>query len=239
MTLLYLVLAALAPVVVLLWYIYRKDSAQPEPAGWLIKAFFYGVASISVSLALTNLLTLFTGLDFNIEQQGSVAEAFANAFVWAAIPEETAKLLMLWLLLRRNPHFDERLDGIVYAVCVGMGFAAVENVMYLYDGLGDGSWMSVGVSRALFAVPGHFLFAVLMGYYYSLSHFGLRRGAMTRLLIWLAPVLAHGLYDGILFSMKTSDMASAIGLVVFLVFFSRLRKLGKKRIEKLRAQQSV
>lgn len=234
MNTLYMFLAALAPVVVLLWYIYRKDSAQPEPVRWLLRAFFYGVASVGVSLTFTSTMTALTGLDFDPEQTYSVLDSFVGAFAWAAIPEETAKLLMLWLLVRKNPFFDDRMDGIVYACCIGLGFAALENVMYLAGGLADGSWVSVGISRALFSVPGHFLFAVLMGYYYSLYYFHIRRTALTGILIWLAPVLAHGLFDGILFSLHLNELTSVLGMLLFLFFFGRLRRMGKSRIQRLR-----
>ena len=71
-------------------------------------------------------------LGMNIDNQvyGSFAEAVGDAFFLAAIPEEVAKLFMLWLLLRKNPFFDEHFDGIVYAVCVGLGFAGFENCSF-------------------------------------------------------------------------------------------------------------
>lgn len=140
---------------------------------------------------------------------------------------------MLWLLLRKNPHFDEKFDGIVYAVCIGMGFAGIENVMYLIDGIEDGSWIGIGVSRALFSIPGHFLFAVLMGYYYSLYFWGIDRSLKAKAMILIAPVLAHGIFDGILFSMSMDESLATIGLFVFIFFFSKLKKRGKERIESL------
>lgn len=103
---------------------------------------------------------------FGQELSSTISGAFTDAFIMAAIPEELAKFVMLWLLLRNNPYFDEHFDGIVYAVCIGMGFAGFENVLYLFDNYE--SWISVGIARAMFAVPGHFLTAVIMGYYYSL-----------------------------------------------------------------------
>lgn len=160
-------------------------------------------------------------------------DAFADAFLLAAIPEELAKLIMLWLLLRKNPHFDEKFDGIVYAVCIGMGFAGIENVMYLAGGIEDGSWIGVGISRALFSIPGHFLFAVLMGYYYSLYYWGIDRTLKAKAMIIVAPVLAHGIFDGILFSMNVDEGLAVIGLFLFLYFFNKLRKRGKERINSL------
>ena len=140
---------------------------------------------------------------------------------------------MLWLLLRKNPHFDEKFDGIVYAVCIGMGFAGIENVMYLAGGIEDGSWIRIGISRALFSIPGHFFFAVLMGYYYSLYHFGIDRSPKAKAMILVAPILAHGLFDGILFCMNVDEGLALICLFLFLYFFNKLRKKVKERINSL------
>lgn len=231
---LYLVLfAALAPVLVLLFYIYRKDSVQPEPSGWLLKAFLLGVGSVILSMLISGPLASF--LEFQIESDvyPSVLAAFMDAFLLAAIPEEFAKLFMLWLLLRKNPYFDEHFDGIVYAVFVGMGFAGLENVMYVFEGIEDGTWFNVGITRALFSVPGHFLFAVLMGYYYSLFHFGISRNFLTMLLIPGAPILAHGIFDGLLFSFSVNETVALVGCLVFLFFFIYLAKIGRKKIQHL------
>lgn len=223
------ILAALAPVAVLLWQILRRDAANPEPPRMLAKAFLYGM----ISTAVTFVLLPFTEAlgDLIVLNDTALSVAFKQAFFSAALPEEGAKLLMLWLLLRNNPYFDERFDGIVYAVCVGMGFAAVENVLYLFNNYD--SWLSVGIVRALFAVPGHFFDAVIMGYYYSHYHFGTRRNPATKALILAAPVVAHGIYDGILFSYDIDDGVAVVALILFLIFFNRLKKTGRRLIDEL------
>ena len=224
-----LIIAALAPVAVLLWQILRRDAANPEPPRMLAKAFLYGM----ISTAVTFVLLPFTEAlgDLIVLNDTALSVAFKQAFFSAALPEEGAKLLMLWLLLRNNPYFDERFDGIVYAVCVGMGFAAVENVLYIFSNYD--SWLSVGIVRALFAVPGHFFDAVIMGYYYSHYHFGTRRNPATKALILAAPVVAHGIYDGILFSYDIDDGVAVVALILFLIFFNRLKKTGRRLIDEL------
>ena len=114
-----------------------------------------------------------------------------------------------------------------------MGFAGIENVLYLVQGLEDGSWVSIGIARSLFSIPGHFLFAVLMGYYYSLCHFGIDRSLKAKVMIFAAPILAHGIFDGILFSMQIDESLSAFCMILFLIFFHNLKKRGKERIESL------
>lgn len=224
-----LIIAALAPVAVLLWQILRRDAANPEPPRMLAKAFLYGMTSTAVTFVLLP-FTEALG-DLTVLNDTALSVAFKQAFFSAALPEEGAKLLMLWLLLRNNPYFDERFDGIVYAVCVGMGFAAVENVLYLFSNYD--SWLSVGIARALFAVPGHFFDAVIMGYYYSHYHFGTRRNPSTKALILAAPVVAHGIYDGILFSYDIDDGVAMVALILFLIFFNRLKKTGRRLIDEL------
>ncbi|MGN0067649.1 MAG: PrsW family intramembrane metalloprotease [Bacteroides sp.] len=228
-----ILISALTPVAVLLWYIYRKDKVQPEPTKWLLKAFGFGVLSIFLSFVFSVPACLLFGMEMDANTYSSIREAFADAFVLAAIPEELAKLIMLRLLLRKNPYFDEKFDGIVYAVCIGMGFAGIENVMYLAGGIEDGSWIGIGISRALFSIPGHFFFAVLMGYYYSLYHFGIDRSPKAKAMILVAPILAHGLFDGILFCMNVDEGLALICLFLFLYFFNKLRKKVKERINSL------
>ena len=233
MQLLLVILSAIAPAVAILWYIYGKDKRQPEPPKWLLKAFGYGVLSVFLSTVFYNVISSSIASGLNENTYADVSKAFADAFLCAAIPEEAAKLLLLWLLLRKNPYYDELFDGIVYAVFVSMGFAAVENVLYLVEGVADGSWVRTGIMRALFSVPGHCLFAVLMGYYYSLYHFGVDRSRKTLILIPAAPILAHGIFDGILFSIHIDEAFAVIGLILFIIFFYKLKKKGEEKIDRL------
>lgn len=233
MTVFLVILAALAPVAWLLWTIYCKDSAHPEPTKWLVKAFLYGVGSLFLSFAISMPTSIVLGLSVDNQTYESLLEALEDAFLLAAIPEETAKLFMLWLLLRKNPFFDEHFDGIVYAVCVGLGFAALENVCYLINGIEDGSWIGIGVTRAIFTVPAHYFFAILMGYYYSIYHFGVDRSVKAQAMIIMAPILAHGFFDTILFCMNIDESISGVLMLFFIVFFTKLKKRANKRICKL------
>lgn len=146
--------------------LYRKDKYKSEPVEEILKAFGWGVVSVFVALFFATPLVSFFGIS---SDPTTLLGAVAVSFIGAAIPEEPAKFLMFWVFIRKSRCFDEKMDGIVYASCVSLGFAALENVMYLvtnYD-----SWVSVGITRALLSVPGHFFFGVLMGYYYSLYRF--------------------------------------------------------------------
>lgn len=209
---------AVLPALILICYVYQQDRLQREPTKNLVKAFLYGGGSVFASL-LISVPAMHLGL-FPTEIHSS-PDAFRSAFFGAAIPEESAKLLLLWLFLRKCRDFDERMDGIVYAVCVGMGFAAFENVEYL---IGAGSqWVTVGISRSLTAIPAHFGFAVVMGYYFSLHYFDRYRAPFAGIKMWLYPVLLHGVYDWIAMSQEVNpELGGVIALVILLFCFAML-----------------
>lgn len=219
-----ILIAAVLPALVLVYYIYRKDKYQREPARQLMKAFGYGILSVFV---VCFVLAPFI-MRITIAEPATVKAAFWNAFMTAGLPEEAAKLFCLWLFLRRNPYFDEYIDGIVYAVCVGMGFAAFENIFYLFSNVE--SWMQVGLLRAVLSIPGHFFFAVTMGFFYSKAVFG--NPALKKLNFFLAlavPVLLHGLFDALL---MTSDAVggSASAITLFAGLWLYMYSTSKKRI---------
>lgn len=218
------ILAAILPPFLLVLYIWWKDRYQREPFLELAKAFFYGVISAGIAIVFETALSYMSLVP---SEPTTLLQATWKAFVGAAIPEELAKLLMLWLLLRRSKYFDERFDGIVYAACIGMGFAATENIIYLFSNLEQ--WQSVAVGRAMFAVPGHFFFAVAMGYFYSMVYFGDMSWRKSARIFWV-PVLLHGTYDALLMMREVGTMWSGILLICFYIFCFKMLKYGRKRI---------
>ncbi len=217
-------IAAVLPPFLMILLVWWKDKYQREPFSQIAKGFLYGVVSAGIALMLETGVQM---LALAPDEPATLFEALWKAFVSAAIPEELAKLLMLWLLLRKNRYFDERFDGIVYAACVGMGFAATENIIYLFSNL-EG-WQSVAVGRAMFAVPGHFMFAVAMGYFYSMVYFGDMSWRKASRVLWI-PVLLHGTYDGLLFMSQVNTMWSGIILMGFYIFCYQMLRYGQKRI---------
>ena len=217
---------AVLPAIILIYYTYQQDKLQREPVKNIVKAFFYGWMSVFASF-LISMPSMWMGL-FPQEIK-SLGDAFRMAFFGAAVPEESAKLFLLWLFLRKCRDFDERMDGIVYAVCVGMGFAAFENIEYLFASGTD--WVTTGIGRSLTAIPGHFAFAVIMGYYYSLNHFDKYRAPLAGIKMWLYQVLAHGLYDTIAMSAAvTPELSGAISVAILLGCFWAL-KWARKRMQ--------
>ena len=223
MTYLIALAVALLPAIILWIYIFKKD-AKPEPKGQIWKAILLGAATVIPIVCMETCVSNF------LFGEGGQATSFishcADAFLVAAIPEEAFKLLALWVVLRKNPYFDEHFDAIVYSVCVGLGFATVENIGYVVL---DDNWASVGLMRAIFSVPGHYAFAVLMGYYYAQYHF-VKRSFLNWICILAVPVLAHGVYDAIVMNIGINDYL-VLPIIALLIFFCvKLHKSCKKKI---------
>lgn len=219
-------LAALLPPILLLLFVWHKDATK-EPFRQLLKAVIFG-ALICIPAVFWE--SFMGTLLFNGEEPTTIIGTTLNAFLCAAVPEETLKLIALWLLLRRNPYFDEHFDGIVYAVCVSLGFAAVENVGYVLNH--EEAWVSVAVTRALMAVPGHYAFAVFMGYYYSMYHF-VRHDTTTAISILLVPVLAHGIYDSLAMSSMVNPLIGGLGFVFLIFFCIKMQRVAYDRLTQM------
>lgn len=213
---------AVVPAIVLIVYILIRDKYEREPVGKIVKAFFLGMLSVPLDLILIFIFDLDT-VPYIFD--GAVMQQIATAFFSAAIPEELSKFLILILIIWRSKDFNERMDGIVYAVCVSMGFATVENVMYVFED------PSCAWGRALFAVPGHFLDAVLMGFFLSMAKFTVKRRGWNWMMTLVAPILAHGIYDSILMvSDVVSEGLATLLTILFYVFIFLLWRLCLKKI---------
>lgn len=218
----YMLIAAVLPAIVLIWHIYRRDSYYPEPVSQLAIGFGWGIVAAFLSLVVEIPLMYVVGED----DPSNILQCACKAFVGAAVPEECCKALCLFLFLRRSKYFDEYMDGIVYAVCVGMGFAAVENIMYLMNA---DNWVELGIYRALLSVPGHFMFAVIMGYFFSIWRMEERRIDFYFML--LAPILTHGVFNTIVFYTILAPSWSLCLLALLAFLLHKLRKWCSSLIE--------
>ncbi len=161
-------IASITPVIIFLYLIFRKD-ARPEPLPLLAKCFFGGFLSVVLTLLVGSLMQ--TEL---ADPSSPFSNAIYQSFVLASIPEEVSKWIVLYWLVMKSDHFDEHYDGIQYAVFVSLGFALVENVLYVFEG-----GLTVAFFRGVLAVPGHGFFAVLMGYFLSQARLGVARNCIV------------------------------------------------------------
>lgn len=218
--------AALLPAILLAIYIWYRDPHK-EPFQWLLRAFLMGVI---ISFPVVYVETFFNNLLFGGAEPTTLFGSTLKAFIVAALPEESAKLFALWLILHNNKHFDEHFDGIVYAVFVSLGFAAIENVGYVF--MSGEAWASTAIVRALLAVPGHYAFAILMGYYYAL-YFFVEKSPKNAASILFMPILAHGVYDAIAMSGNLNPLIGGISFIVLVFFCIKLQKHAQGKINDL------
>jgi RsiW-degrading membrane proteinase PrsW (M82 family) len=185
------------PALLAMAYVDRLDAKRPEPQRTLRRVALAGAVSGVLVVALGTVLRPLGPL------AGTYAAAFYDAFVVAALPEEAVKLAAMLLFAWRRPEFDERMDGIVYGARAGLGFALVENVVYLLlipHSLAE--FVSLFVARALLAVPGHAAWGAILGYFAARRRFDGRGPGMLG--GYLLAVLLHGLYDASLFAVPVA-----------------------------------
>ena len=202
---LFLIAAAVIPPLVLLGVIYKMDKAEREPPHILIPLFVQGVIAMIPIL----ILEVLADKVVQIFSWTGLLYLFLAYFVVPGCIEEGVKF---WVFLRRawdEPNFNYRFDGVVYAVFISLGFAAVENVMYVLS-----SGFATAVVRALFSIPGHAMFGVVMGVglgkakaLHNQGQTQASAAARTRAVI--AAAVLHGLYDFLLM---------AFGWVFYLYF---------------------
>jgi protease PrsW len=173
-----------APGAGIILYIYLKDKHEREPVGLLIKSFLLGIAAVIVTFLISFPLDMFVPTD-----EQDLTQQAVHAFLLVALVEEFSKFLFVRGVLYHDSHFNEPFDGIVYSVMVSMGFATLENILYVSQG-----GFTTAILRMFTAVPAHATFAVLMGYFIGRAKFEEGRGYLS-LIGLLSATAFHGAYD--------------------------------------------
>ena len=223
----FLLLAALVPAAFLMVQVYRLDRIEKEPAGLLLKLALFGalsgLAAGAIEGALTRVLDVTLG--------GGMLRLVLENFLAVALVEEACKRWVVLKFAWNHPAFDYRFDAVVYCVFSALGFAALENILYVAE-----YGFAVAVSRALLSVPGHCFFAVYMGIYLGQAKMAER--AMQRYYIelpdetpgqylrasLLVPTLLHGFWD---FSLSVGGWLMTVLFYLFVLafFIDAYRKL--------------
>ncbi|MFN8391169.1 MAG: PrsW family glutamic-type intramembrane protease [Bdellovibrionota bacterium] len=201
-----LILLSQAPIIAIYSYVYFRDDKGREPLILLCKTFVLG--------GLTCIPAAFIESWFGIDAalQTSSAVQFFIAAQIVALAEEGVKFAVLKWYAYPKAEFDEPYDGIMYAVSISLGFAALENFGYV---LGNG--LSAALLRMFTAVPMHAMTAVLMGFEAGKAKFEAddkrRRSHLWRALA--IPAALHGLYDFFLFFNSSLMFLFAMTVLVY------------------------
>ena len=197
---------ALIPVIGLMLFIYFNDKKEKEPFWFLLILFFAGMSTVISALILETVGDLLIDVIVPLE---SVLGGILSAMLVVAPAEELGKYIILRTFTWKNRHFNYSYDAIVYAVFVSLGFAALENIGYVFS-----NGILTALMRMFTAVPGHACYGVFMGYFYSKAKYAAltnKKGKciMFKLLAMFVPIILHGIYDAILLA------GSASGELVF------------------------
>lgn len=258
MSTLVLVFIAIVPAVVLGLYVYSKDRVEKEPIGLLLKFFAFGALSCIPAAIVEGILNLVINLFFSEETIRIYEEkltgqynvsvyiySMAACFIGIALVEEAGKFWVLDKISRKTPELNSLFDGLIYAVFVSLGFAALENILYVLE-----NGLEVGIMRAVLSVPAHMFFGVIMGCSYSMWRIKLKASEFEnilkaagyipphasafncrkeKLMCILLPVMAHGFYD---FCCLMGTVSAVLMLIVFVVFlyiycFRKIRSMSR------------
>ena len=187
--------SAVVPALLLVWFFHARDTF-PEPPRVLWTTFGLGCLSVvpAVALGMT--------IEPVLQTRDALSVAAFQAFVIAALCEEGAKLSVLLGYSFRRSEFDEPMDGIVYGAAASLGFAGLENILYVLDG-----GFAIAVVRGLLSVPGHATYGAVMGYYVGRARFDRENRWRLVALGLLSAVLLHGFYDFPLMLLDTGESA--------------------------------
>lgn len=220
------------PALLVMWYVDRLDAKRPEPRSTLRKVALAGALSV-IPVVLIDLLLMQVA-----PPELTYQRAAYDSYVLAAGVEELAKVLCVYWFVYHRPEFDERFDGIVYGARAGLGFALVENVLYLSQSQSLDQFVTMYAMRAVLAVPGHAMWGAIMGYYLAKRRFDHTGPGLLGGYVWA--VFLHGTYDMAIFVQAPLVLdgygteVQALLLVPFLIIIVgglALRRMARTALE--------
>jgi RsiW-degrading membrane proteinase PrsW (M82 family) len=214
--------AIIAPALVWIFYFYYNDRFQPEPWRNLGLTYLLGLISAFACVHFFRLLP-YLGIP---EDPSALMEAHEWVYLFysvgiTGVVEETFKCLPFLLVVLRLKEFDEKIDGIVYASIIALGFASYENARYL--GYMEGFEL---FGRAIASPLTHTIFSSIWGYTIGVAH--MRHKTLTvPCLIGLAlAATAHGLFN---FFTTSSALRFISSLLILGIWIWRIRIMEKLR----------
>ena len=218
------VLAAVIPAIFLLRYIYKNDTVEKEPPSLLWSLILCGVAAALCAGILERVGNYILNVTVSSDSPKYI---LILAFLVVAAAEEGTKLIFLYRRTWRDWNFSHMFDGIVYSAFVSLGFAAFENIKYVFS-----YGLSVTVPRALLAVPGHLGFSVFMGIFYGRAKLcenrGQKAGKLINLMLgYLSAVFLHGFYDSCTM-MGTTRATVAFYLFIAVMYIAVYRLIKRE-----------
>ncbi|MBZ0166185.1 MAG: PrsW family intramembrane metalloprotease, partial [Candidatus Omnitrophica bacterium] len=181
-------LLAVVPAVFLLWYFCRLAYTWNGSRAVMLKIFMVGILSIFPVVAMEIMIS-----KINVYYKWSrFIYYFFEAFIVAGLVEEYIKMQIVKFFAYYNNRIHKIIDGIVYTVAASLGFACIENILYVF-----GNNWETAIARGVTSVPLHAVASGMMGYYIGLARFARTKSQEKLLLnvgLWQA-IMIHGLYN--------------------------------------------
>jgi RsiW-degrading membrane proteinase PrsW (M82 family) len=226
----WLLILAILPGIGLMLFFYFRDKYKKEPFGPIFLAFLLGAVVTLPAAATSSLVQRLTGW---FSPPLTITKIFLGAFIVAALIEEFWKFFVVRFYCYHRPEFDEPYDGILYATAVALGFATLENILYIF-GTTALSGLRTGVMRALLAVPSHAFYGVLMGYFLGEAKFApteTKANLLGLFGLFLA-ICAHGVYDFVVVALAQRPLLIGslivFSVLVWVVFFELTRRQAEQ-----------
>ena len=228
-----LALIAFCPAIFYMLYIIAFDHRKPEPFKALVISALLGIV-----VAMPVVLILDASV-VRIEEGRSFMESFIVGFFKLALPSEVAKWLVVCVFLSLNRFYDEYIDGIVYSVCLAMGYAGIFGVWFLYGFLDESfaTLLEMSAIMIFVLVPIHFISGTIMGYYLGLAR--KRRKIQNHVFALFLPILINGMLSSIVtmignhweYYFILAVILTVLAMVVYTQIFHLLELDGVKRGE--------
>ena len=218
-----LMMLAILPGILIIIYIYRMDKVEKEPWRLILKLLIFG----ALSCIPASFMESYIESSIAIPPEGTLGYAVTNAFLVAALCEEICKYFFLRIGAWNHREFGYRFDGIVYGVSVAVGFAVLENILYVAQ-----YGFYTALVRAVMAVPLHAFCGVFMGIFFGAAKQAQVQGRSTikfKLLALIVPMLIHGVYDTLAFVGTTpaSIVLLAFVVLMYIVSIRVIRRFSK------------
>lgn len=217
MDLVSLFLVSLLPGLFWVWYFHRQDYLEPEPWGLVLRSFILG------ALMVVPVSIIETPFAQQIENPPNLLTLLLLSIFAVGLTEELFKFLAAYFSVYRNREFNEVMDGIIYSVTAGLGFAALENLIYTIT-----YGYQVGLVRAVVTSLAHAGFSGIMGFNFGMARCNPEHSKYYILkgLIWAT--LLHGVYDFVVLTKFFNFPMTIISVFLMQIYLARLIKRAEK-----------
>jgi RsiW-degrading membrane proteinase PrsW (M82 family) len=214
--------AGLIPAIFWVWFWLREDSLKPEPYFLIAITFIAGMAVVPLALPLQH-FALEIYPDSNV------------MFTWVII-EELLKYAVALAIVLWNREVDEPIDMVIYLIVIALGFAALENALFVFNPLIIGDYFNsalTGGFRFLGATLLHVLASGTIGMFLAFTYYKSKMVQMVAGTIGLfVAIVLHALFNFFIMGASGTTILGVflfvwIGIIILFLLFERVKMLER------------